>query len=76
MRLITLIDTIGRTPLDEETAPRTDLYLTAHNTHKRERDISVPGWILTRNPSKSADADLHLRPRVFLDGHSEELLKL
>jgi len=27
--------TIGRTPLDEWSAPHRDLYLTTHNTHKR-----------------------------------------
>jgi hypothetical protein len=28
--------TLGRTPLDEWSARRTDLYLTKHNTHKRQ----------------------------------------
>jgi len=32
--------TLGRTPLDEWSARRKDLYLTTHNTHKRE--ISMP----------------------------------
>jgi hypothetical protein len=32
--------TLGRTPLDEGAARRRDLYLTAHNTHKRQ--ISMP----------------------------------
>jgi hypothetical protein len=35
--------TLGRTPLDEGPARRRDLYLTTHNTHKR--DIHSPGWI-------------------------------
>ena len=32
--------TLGRTPLDERSARCTDLYLTTHNTHRRQ--ISVP----------------------------------
>ena len=32
--------TVGRTPLDEWSACRRDLYLTAHNTHNRQ--ISMP----------------------------------
>jgi len=32
--------TFGRTPLDEWSARRTDLYLTTHNTHNRQ--ISMP----------------------------------
>jgi hypothetical protein len=32
--------TVGRTPLDEGPARRKDLYLTTHNTHKRQ--ISMP----------------------------------
>jgi hypothetical protein len=34
--LITLSDTHGRTPLDEGSARRRDLYLTTHNTHNRQ----------------------------------------
>jgi hypothetical protein len=57
--------TLGRTPLDEWSARRTDLYLTKHNTHKR--DIHVTGGIRTHDPSKRAAADPRLRPR----GHWE-----
>jgi hypothetical protein len=32
--------TVGRTPLDERSAPRKDLYLTTHDTHNRQ--ISMP----------------------------------
>jgi hypothetical protein len=28
--------TVGRTPLDERSARRSDLYLTTHNTHNRQ----------------------------------------
>jgi len=34
--------TVGRTPLDEWSARRRDLYLTTHNTHNRQ--ISMPRW--------------------------------
>jgi hypothetical protein len=34
--------TLGRTPLDEGPARRTDLYLTAHNTHKRQTSTPPP----------------------------------
>jgi hypothetical protein len=36
-------------PLDEESAHPKDLYLTTHNTHKRQ-DIHAPGGIRTRKP--------------------------
>jgi len=32
--------TVGRTPLDERSARRRDLYLTTHDTH--DRQISMP----------------------------------
>jgi hypothetical protein len=32
--------TVGRTPLDERSARRRDLYLTTHDTHNRQ--ISMP----------------------------------
>jgi hypothetical protein len=46
MHLITLSDTLTHThtlgwkPLDEGSVRRTDLYLTTHNTHKRQTSIS------------------------------------
>ena len=41
MHLITLDDTytLGRTPLDERSARRRGLYLTAHNIHKRQTSM-------------------------------------
>jgi hypothetical protein len=36
--------TFGRTPLDEEPARRRDLYLTTHNTHKRQTSMSPVGF--------------------------------
>jgi len=36
--------TLGRTPLDEWSAPRTDLYLTTHNTHNRQTSMPPVGF--------------------------------
>jgi hypothetical protein len=44
--------TLGRTPLFEWSALHRDLYLTAHNTHKRL--IDAPRWNLNHNPSKQS----------------------
>ena len=43
---ITLIGhtTLGRTPLDEWSALRRDLYLTTHNTHKKQISMSPAGF--------------------------------
>ena len=57
--------TVGRTPLDEWSARRKDLYLTTHNTHFT--DIHAPGGIRTHDPSRRAAADLRLRPRGHWD---------
>jgi hypothetical protein len=58
--------TLGRTPLVEESVRRRDLYLTTHNSHKRQTPMP-PGGIRTRNPSKREAAILRLRPRGQLD---------
>jgi len=49
--------TFGRTPLDEWSARRRDLYLTTHNTHNRQH-IHAPGGIRTHDLSRRAAADL------------------
>jgi len=36
--------TLGRTPLDEWSARRRDLYLTTHNTHKRKTSTATAGF--------------------------------
>jgi len=36
--------TVGRTPLDELSARRRDLYLTTHNTHNRQTSIPSAGF--------------------------------
>jgi hypothetical protein len=43
--LITLRHTtLGRTPLDEGSVRRRDLYLTTHNTHNRQTSIPAAGF--------------------------------
>ena len=58
--------TVGRTPLDEWSIRRTDLYLTTHNTHNRQTSMP-PRGIRTHNLSRRAAADLRLRPRGYWD---------
>jgi hypothetical protein len=53
---------VKHTPLDESSARRRDLYLTTHNTYKRQTS-NPPVGIRNRNPSKRAAADTRLRPR-------------
>jgi hypothetical protein len=36
--------TLGRTPLDERSARRRDLYLATYNTHKKETSMSPAGF--------------------------------
>ena len=57
--------TVGRTPLDEGSARRRDLYLTTHNTHNRQ--TSMPRWDSNPRSSRRAAADLRLRPRGHWD---------
>ena len=43
--------TVGRTPLDEWSASRRDLYLTTHYTHNRQ--TSIPWWDSNPQPQQS-----------------------
>ena len=52
--------TVGRTPLDEWSARRRDLYLSTNNT-------PCPGGIRTHNLSRRAAADLRLKPHSHWD---------
>ena len=57
--------TLGRTPLDEWSAWRRDLYLTTHNTYKRQTSMSPAGF----EPAIPASSELQthaLRQHVFL----------
>jgi len=60
--------TVGRTPLDEWSARRRDLYLTTHNTHNRQTSMP-PGEVRTHDLSRRAASDLRLRPRGHWDRH-------
>jgi len=55
--------TVGRTPLDEWSACRRDLYLTTHNIHNRHPSIPPR----THDLSRRAAADLRLRLRGHWD---------
>jgi hypothetical protein len=55
--------TFGRTPLDEGSARRRDLYLTTQTLYKT--NIHAPGGIRTHDSSKRSVADLRLRPRDY-----------
>jgi hypothetical protein len=58
---ITLIHTTpGRTPLDEWSARRRDLYLTTHNTHNRQSSMPPAGFEPTNSaPDQLQTHDLH-----------------
>jgi len=60
--------TVGRTPLQERSARRRDLYLTTYNTHNRQKSMPFSG-IRTHNLSRRAAAGLRLRPRGYWDRH-------
>ena len=62
---------VGRTPLDEWSARRRDLYLTTHNTHNRQTSMPPVGFE-PHGLSRRATADLRLRPR----GHWNTLVSL
>jgi hypothetical protein len=55
---------LGKTPLDERSTRRRDLYLITHHTHKRQ--TSMPP-VRTRSPNKWAAVDPRLRPRGHRD---------
>jgi hypothetical protein len=60
--------TVGRTPLDEWSVRRRDLYLT-NTQHSQQTNINAYGGIRTRNPSRRAAADPRLRPLGHSDRH-------
>ena len=57
--------TVGRTPLDEWSIRRRDLYLTTQ--HSQQTNIHAPGGIRTHHLSRRAAADLRLRPHGHWD---------
>jgi hypothetical protein len=56
--------TVGRTPLNEWSARRRDLYLTTHDNHNKH---PCPRWVRSHNPSKRVAADLRFRPSGHWD---------
>jgi hypothetical protein len=59
--------TLGRTPRDERSARRRDLYLTTHKSQQTK--INEPGGIRTRNPRMRAPAGPCPSPRSHWDRH-------
>jgi len=58
--------TVGRTPLDEWSVRLRDLYLTTHDTLKRQTSMLLAGFE-THNFSRRAATDPRLRPRGHWD---------
>ena len=58
--------TVGRTPLDELSARRRDLYLTTHNAHNRQISMLQAGFE-PRNLRMRAALAPRLRPRGHWD---------
>ena len=56
--------TVSRTPLDEWSPRRRDLYLTTHNNHNKH---PCPRWDSKPQSQQAAAADLHLSPRGRCD---------
>jgi hypothetical protein len=65
---ITHIQRHGRTPLDDLSARRRDLYLHRTTQHINKKDKHpCPSGIRTRDPSNQATAHLRLRPLGLLE---------
>ena len=67
--------TVDRTPLDEWSARRRDLYLTTHNTHNRKTAM-LPVGFEPHDLSRRAAEDLRLRPRGQWDRPSPSIPRL
>jgi hypothetical protein len=74
-RIILRHTTVGRTHLDEWSARRKDLHLTAHKTHEEEMDNPCPGGIRTHNPIKRETADPRLSPRDHWVRHTSACVR-
>ena len=57
--------TVGRTPLDEWSARRRDLYLIVHNTHNRQTSMSPVGFESTISAGE--------RPQTYALDHWDRL---
>jgi hypothetical protein len=62
--------TVGRTPLDEWSARRRDLYLTTHNTHNRQ---TLPGWYVKSGYFRLRP---HYSTEVTLESNTYSLLEI
>ena len=67
--------TVGRTPLDEWSALRRDLYLTTHNTQNRQSSKPTVGFEPTIS-GRGAAVNLSLKPRGHWDRHYKRYYKL
>ena len=56
----------GRTPLDEWSVRRTDLYLTTHNTHKRQTSVPKAGFETAIPASERPSHKLKPAKYIFL----------
>ena len=61
--------TVGRTPLDEWSAPLPD-----NTRHSQQTNIHAPGGIRTHDLSRRAATDLRLRPRGHWDRRLSQVL--
>ena len=66
--------TVCRTPVDEWSVRRRDLYLKTQNTHNRQH-IHAHGGIRTHSLSRRAAADLRLKPHGHWDRQTVTLDK-
>jgi hypothetical protein len=66
--------TLGRTPLDEWSVRRRDLYLTTHNTHKTQTSMSPAGFEPTIPASERSQT--HDRTRGHWNRQTHHLLPL
>jgi len=58
--------TVGRTPLDEWSARRRDLYLTTHDTHSRQKSMPPVGFEPTISADEWLQATRLLRTWVWI----------
>jgi len=63
---------VGRTPLDEWSARRRDLYLTTHDTHNRQTSMPPVGFE-PHDLNWRAAADRSLRPRGHWNRHIQSV---
>jgi len=78
--IITDTHTVGRTPLDEGSARRRDLYLTTHNIHKRKASMPSLGFELaipaSERPQTHAEPLLRQVSTVIVEPYYSECFHL